>query len=215
MSRVEASTYTPREELANSLTHGLGVGLSLGGLALLVTRAARFGDAWQVVSASVFGATLVLLYTASTLYHSFRSPEAKRILRKLDHSSIYLLIAGTYTPFMLVNLRGAWGWSLLCVIWGLALAGVILKLWLTGRFRLVSTVCYVAMGWLIVIAVKPMLAAVPSAGLWLLLAGGLCYTGGTLFYLWKSLRYHHAVWHLFVLAGSVCHFFAVLRSSVG
>lgn len=214
MTMNKASLYSPGEELANSITHGLGLVLSIAGLCVLVTLAALQADAWAVVSSAIFGATLVMLYTSSTLYHSFRSERAKLLLRKFDHAAIYLLIAGTYTPFMLVNLRGPWGWSIFGVIWGLALIGIILKFWFTGRFRVISTLCYVAMGWLIVIATKPLLTAVPKPGLWLLLAGGLCYTGGTLFYLWKSLRFHHAVWHLFVLAGSICHYFAVLRSAI-
>jgi len=209
-----AVQYTPAEEIANSLTHGLGLVLSLTGLAYMVTRAYLYGDAWQVVASSIFGASMVLLYTSSTLYHSIRSRSAKLALRKLDHAAIYLLIAGTYTPFMLVNLRGPWGWSLFGVIWGLAVVGIVLKLWFTGRFRVVSTICYLCMGWLIVIATKPLLEAVPSTGLWFLLCGGLCYTGGTVFYLWKSLPYHHAYWHLFVLGGTVCHYFAILNGSI-
>jgi len=204
-----ASAYTPREEWVNALTHGLGAVLSAAGLAVLVTFASRHGDAWRIVSAAIFGATLVLLYTASTLYHSVPGERAKRLLRKFDHGAIFLLIAGTYTPFLLVNLRGPWGWSLFGVVWGLGVAGVALKFWFAGRFRLVSTAIYLGMGWLAVIAAKPLLASVPAAGLWLLLAGGLCYTGGTVFYLWKRLPYHHGVWHLFVLGGSICHFFAV------
>lgn len=203
------SAYTPREELANAITHGCGAALSVAGLALLVTFAALRGDAWHVVSAAVFGTTLVLLYTASTLYHAFRDADTKRLLRKLDHAGIFLLIAGTYTPFLLVSLRGPWGWSLFGVVWGLGLAGIVLKFWLAGRFRLVSTLIYLGMGWLVVLAVRPMLEAVPPGGLWLLLAGGLSYTGGAVFYLWRRLPYHHAVWHVFVLAGSACHWTAV------
>lgn len=200
---------TPGEELANAVTHGLGIAFSVAGLATIVTYASRRGDAWCVTATAIFGATLVLLYTASTVYHSFRDEALKRLLRKFDHASIFLLIAGTYTPFLLVNLRGPWGWSLFGVIWGLAMAGVTMKFWFTGRFRTISTLLYLAMGWLIVIATRPMLAAVAPMGLWLLLAGGLCYSAGTVFYLWKRLRYHHAVWHLFVLGGSACHFGAV------
>jgi hemolysin III len=207
--------YSPSEELANTLTHGFGILLSVAGLAVLVTRAALYGDAWQIVAAAIFGASMVLLYSSSTLYHCLKSESIKFFVRKVDHAAIYVLIAGTYTPFTLVNLRGPWGWSLFGVIWGLALLGIVLKFWFTGRFRVISTLCYIGMGWLIIIALKPMLHAVPPAGLWLLLAGGLCYTAGTVFYLWKSLSFHHAYWHLFVLAGTVCHFFAVLCSSVG
>ena len=203
------AAYTPREELANSLTHGLGALLSVAGLGLLVFKAAQHGDAWQVVSTAIFGTTLVLLYTASTLYHSFRGERLKQVLQKFDHAAIFLLIAGTYTPFVLVTLRGVWGWSLFSVVWGLAVAGVTIKFWLAGRFRLISTLIYLAMGWLVMIAIKPLVAALPAAGLKLLIAGGLCYTGGTCFYLWKRLPYHHAIWHGFVMGGSACHWAAV------
>jgi len=204
-------TYTPGEEFANTITHGIGALLSVAALALLVTFPALKGDAWGVTSGAIFGAALVALYSASTVYHSLRSERAKRIFRKLDHASIFLLIAGTYTPFLLVSLRGPWGWSLFGVVWGLCVAGMILKFFVAGRFRVLSTVIYILTGWLIVIAIKPLTAALPAGGIWLLGAGGLCYTGGTAFYLWKSLRYHHAIWHLFVLAGSICHFFSVLN----
>jgi hemolysin III len=203
------ATYTEREELANSLTHGLGAVLSVAGLALMVFFAAHNGDAWHVVSTAIFGTTLVLLYTASTLYHSLRGERLKQRLQKFDHAAIFLLIAGSYTPFVLVTLRGPWGWSLFGVVWGLAAAGVTIKFWLAGRFRLVSTLIYLAMGWLVMVAIKPLVAALPAGGLKLLFAGGLCYTGGAAFYLWKRLPYHHAIWHLCVLAGSVCHWAAV------
>ncbi|HEY0966466.1 MAG TPA: hemolysin III family protein [Opitutaceae bacterium] len=208
------AVYSEAEEWANCVTHAVGILLSVVGLAVLVTQSALRGDVWDVVAASVFGTSLVLLYTASTLYHTFRKAETKRLLRKFDHAAIFLLIAGTYTPFLLVSLRGPWGWSLFGVIWGLAVVGVTLKFWFAGRFTLLSTLIYLAMGWLVIVATRPMLAAVAPSGLWLLLAGGLCYTGGTVFYLWRSLRYHHAVWHLFVLGGSVCHFFAVYGTLV-
>lgn len=203
------ATYTPGEERANVITHGLGLALSVVGLAVLVTLAGRRGDAWRVTATAIFGATLVLLYTSSTLYHSFRNEGTKRLLRKFDHAAIFLLIAGTYTPFLLVNLRGAWGWSLFGVIWALAAAGVALKFWFTGRFRVGSTLLYVGMGWLVMVALRPMQSTVPPAALWLLVAGGLSYTLGTVFYLWKRLPYHHAIWHLFVLGGSGCHWAAV------
>ena len=152
----------------------------------------------------------MLLFSSSTLYHSFRNERVKHIFRVIDHSSIYLLIAGTYTPFVLVNLRGGWGWSLFGVIWGLALAGIVFQVFFVSRFRLLQTLIYLLMGWLVVIAVKPLLTRVPLPGLLWLLAGGLSYTVGALFYLWKELPYHHAVWHLFVLAGAICHYFAIL-----
>jgi hemolysin III len=199
-----------KEETINALTHGLGALLSLGGLVVLVILASRHGDAWHIVSCSIYGATLVLLFASSTLYHSCRNERTKHICRIIDHSSIYLLIAGTYTPFVLVNLRGSWGWSLFGVIWGLALAGIVFQIFFVSRFRVLQTLIYLAMGWLVVIAFKPLLTRVPLPGMIWLLAGGLCYTAGVLFYLWKKLPFHHAVWHLFVLGGSVCHYFAIL-----
>ena len=201
---------SPGEEIANSLIHGLGAVLAIGGLAVLTTFASLRGDAWHVVSCSVFGATLVLLYTASTLYHGIQLPRAKAVLRRLDHSAIYLLIAGTYTPLLLVNLRGAWGWSLFGVIWGLAVAGIVLRMTPLSRLPAVAVLLYVIMGWAVVVATKPLIHAVAPGGLLLLLLGGLAYTGGLAFYGWRRLPYSHAVWHGFVLAGSVLHFFAVL-----
>jgi hemolysin III len=212
--QLKPDTYTRGEEIANSLTHGLGLAMSIAGLSVLVTFTALYGDAWTVVGCAVFGASLVLLYTASTLYHALRAPRVKRWLRVLDHGAIFLLIAGTYTPFLLVSLRGPWGWSLFGVIWALAVAGIVLKLFFTGRFRLLSTLIYLFMGWLALAAFKPLVAVLPRGSLVMLLAGGVAYTAGTLFYMWKRLPYHHAVWHLFVLAGSVCHFFAVFGSVV-
>lgn len=202
-------TYPPREELANRLSHGLGIGLSAAGLVLMAVYSARFGDAWHVVSTSIFGATLVLLYTSSTLYHSMSDERLRHFFRKIDHAAIFLLIAGTYTPFLLVTLRGPWGWSLFGVVWGLALVGVGLKFWFAHRFNLASTIVYLVMGWLVVVAFKPLLVALPAGGVKLLFAGGLCYTGGAGIYLWHKLPYHHAIWHLFVLAGSACHWAAV------
>lgn len=199
-----------KEETANALTHGLGTLLSLGGLVVLVVMAALRGDAWHIVSCSIYGTTLVLLFLSSTLYHSFRDPRIKHILRIIDHSSIYLLIAGTYTPFMLISIRGGWGWSLFGVVWGLAAAGIVFQAFFVSRFRLAQTMIYMAMGWLIVIAFKPLLLNVPKAGLIWLAAGGLSYSLGAVFYLWKKLPYSHSVWHLFVLAGSICHYFAIL-----
>ncbi len=201
--------YPPREELANRLTHGLGAALSMAGLVLLVVFSSQHGDAWHVASTAIFGAALVLLYTSSTLYHTFRRERLRRLLQKFDHAAIFLLIAGTYTPFLLVTLRGPWGWSLFGVVWSLAIAGVALKFKYAGRFRLVSTLIYLVMGWLVMVAIKPLIAALPAGGLSLLVAGGLCYSGGAMIYLWKRLPYHHAIWHLFVLAGSGCHWAAV------
>lgn len=199
-----------REELVNALTHGLGATAALAGGALLVTLAALHGDRWQLAGAIVFGLCLLLLYLASTLYHAIRHPVAKARLKVFDHCAIYLLIAGTYTPFTLIGLRGPWGWGLFAGIWTLALAGVVFKLFFTGRFKRLSTVIYLAMGWLVMVAIKPLLGALDAWTLGWLLAGGLFYTLGTVFYHRPSLRYSHAIWHLFVLAGSVSHFIAVM-----
>jgi len=199
-----------KEELINSITHGAGLALSVAGLVVLVTLAALKGTVWHIVSCSVYGTTLVLLYSASTLYHSMRSPRLKRFFRIIDHVSIYLLIAGTYTPFTLVNLRGGWGWTLFGLVWGLAALGILFKIFFVGRFPTASTAVYLLMGWLAVIAIKPLLTLVPSGGLLWLLAGGLAYSAGVVFYAWEKMPYNHAVWHVFVLTGSICHYFAVL-----
>jgi hemolysin III len=199
-----------REEIANSLTHGLGGVLAVAGLSVLVTFAALRGTAWHVVGCSVFGTTLVLLYTVSTLYHSIPSPRAKRVLRAFDHSAIFLLIAGTYTPFALVNLRGPWGWSLMGLVWGLAILGIVLRMARGRRSEKAAVALYIAMGWCAVVAVKPLVAAVAPGGLALILAGGLAYTAGVAFYAWRRLPYHHAIWHVFVMAGSTLHYFAIL-----
>lgn len=192
------------------MTHGLGVVLSIIGLVVLVAKATLYGNAWHIAAAAIFGSTLVLMYAASTLYHSIPLPGAKRVLRVLDHSLIYFLIAGTYTPFTLITLRGPWGWGLFAFTWGLALAGVVFKIFATGKFEKISLAIYLLMGWCALVAIKPLLVALEPAALWLVLAGGLTYSGGVVFYTWTSLRYHHAVWHLFVLGGSVLHFFAIL-----
>lgn len=204
--------YTLGEEIAHSVTHGIGVLLSIAGLAVLVAFAALRGDAWHIVGCSIFGATLVLAYTASTVYHAIPGTfqRAKKVLRVLDHAAIYLLIAGTYTPFTLVNLRGPWGWTLFGVVWGMAVAGIVFKATLIGRLRVLSVAFYVVMGWLVLIAARPLGRAVGLGGLVLLIAGGVVYTLGVAFYAWKRLPYHHAIWHGFVLAGSTLHFFAVL-----
>ncbi len=201
--------YTPSEEIANGVTHGVGLGASLVGALLLVVLTALHGDAWQVVSSAVYGATLVTLYTASTLYHSFRDDRAKKALRVFDHCAIYLLIAGSYTPFALVSLRGPWGWTLFTLVWGLTVAGIVFKVFFTGRLDRLSTAVYVLMGWLCVVAAKPIIEAVPPGALWLLLAGGVVYTVGTVFYHNRRVPYSHAVWHLFVIGGSVLHYLAI------
>ena len=203
-----------REELANALTHGLGATAALAGGAVLITLAALYGDGWQLAGAIVFGICLLLLYLASTLYHAIQHPVAKARLKVFDHCAIYLLIAGTYTPFTLVGLRGPWGWSLFAAIWTLALAGVVFKLFYTGRFKLLSTAIYIAMGWLVIVAIKPLLGALDGWTLGWMFAGGAFYTLGTVFYHRPSLPYSHAIWHLFVLGGSFCHYVAVMAQVI-
>jgi hemolysin III len=191
------------------VTHGAGIIASIVGGAVLITLAALSGSPWQITGAAVFAASLVLLYSASTAYHFARGVVAKRRLRMLDHCAIFILIAGTYTPFTLTVLRGSWGWTLFGIVWGLALAGIVFKLFFIGRFPRVSTAIYIGMGWLIVLAAVPLARALDPAVLTLLVIGGLAYTGGTAFYHSRRVPYAHAVWHLFVLSGSVCHAVAV------
>lgn len=205
-----ARVYSRGEEIANWVTHGIGLAASIVGLTLLIVYSSVRGNAWHVVSFTVFGLTLLTLYMVSTIYHARRDERAKLFFQKLDHAAVFLLIAGTYTPFLLTHLRGAWGWSLFGVIWGLCGAGAVFQLCFGPRYRLASTLAYLFLGWLIVVALQPMIDRVPPGGLWLLLAGGLCYTVGVIFYRWHRLRYHHAVWHGFVLGGSTCHYLAVL-----
>lgn len=199
------------EEFANSISHGIGLVVALVGTPYLIVQAARNGDAGFIVGASVFSATVILLYLASTLYHALPIGRAKRVFRVIEHSAIFLLIAGTYTPFTLGVLRGAWGWTLFGVVWGLAAIGVALKAFEKTSHPILSTGLYLLMGWVVVIAVDPLLARVPTAGLLWLVAGGLSYTAGVAFFATDSrLQYGHLVWHLFVMAGTVCHYFAVL-----
>ena len=198
-------------EIANAVTHGLGAVLFAAGAAILITLASLRGDAWVVVSCSVFATSLVVFYTVSTLYHAFRGPRVKGIFRRLDHAAIFLVIAGSYTPFLLVSLHGAWGWSLFGVIWSLAILGIVFKSIWTGKLPVLSTALYVVMGWCIVVAWKPLTAAVPPAGVAWLVAGGVIYTVGVAFYaLDRKFRWAHPVWHVFVLAGSACHYVAIL-----
>jgi hemolysin III len=198
------------EELANSLSHGAGFLAALAATPFLLAEAARAGAVANVVGAAVFAATVMLAYLASTIYHAVPWPRAKRVLRAVDHGSIFLLIAGTYTPFTLGVLRGGWGWTLFGMVWTLALAGVVMKAMGGVRFRKVSIVVYLAMGWLVLIAIGPLLERMPAGGLAWLVAGGLAYTGGVLFYALDRYRYCHFVWHLFVVAGTACHFVAVM-----
>ncbi|MCK5875670.1 MAG: hemolysin III family protein [Alcanivoracaceae bacterium] len=201
--------YTLREERLNSLTHGLGALLSAVGTLVLVLTAAREGDVWKIVSFSIFGASLILLYSASTFYHASRSPRVREIWKMLDHCAIFLLIAGTYTPFLLVNLRGPTGWTLFGIIWGLALAGIILKLVFGHRYKILRVIVYLAMGWLIVFAAGELNTQVSELGVRLTVIGGVVYTLGVVFYLADRLPYNHAIWHLFVVGGSLCHFYAI------
>lgn len=196
-------------EKLNSLTHLLGVALALAGLVFLVFRTAQTCDPWKIVSCSVYSLTLVVLYISSALYHSIQG-KFKRVFQKIDHSAIYLLIAGSYTPFTLVTLRGAWGWSLFGVVWGLALIGILQDVLFAKRKGILSVVIYLIMGWLAIIAIRPLSRAIPFAGMAWLVAGGLFYTVGIIFYaLDKKMVHSHGIWHLFVLAGSVCHYFVI------
>jgi hemolysin III len=196
------------EEILNAVTHGVGALLAMLGLVVLAVAAYMYGSIWHIVSFSMYGATLVLLYLASTLYHSSTGPKIKYIFKVFDHAAIYLLIAGTYTPFTLVLLHGVLGWTIFGVVWSLACVGIVLTVFIQ-RFKLLSTLCYLGMGWMILVCLKPLAAVLPAAGLGWLIAGGVFYTVGSIFYLWRRLPYNHAVWHLFVLAGSVSHFITV------
>ncbi len=198
------------EEIANSVSHGLGLALALSGTPFLLMATAKRADGISIAAAAIFGVSMMLLYGASMMYHALPHNRAKRVFKVLDHSAIYLLIAGTYTPFMLGVMRGPWGWTLFGLVWGLALIGVTLKSMNRMWHPYLSTGLYLLMGWLVLIAIKPLIAALPAAGLWWLVAGGLAYTAGVIFYVGDSKwRYGHFVWHLFVLAGTVCHFVAV------
>lgn len=202
--------YSFLEELFNSITHGIGALISISGLVLLIVFSAMYGNVNHIVSCTIFGTTLVLLYTASTLYHSFKKPKLKHAFKILDHSLIYVLIAGTYTPFLLVTISGSVGWSMLIIVWSLAVVGILFKIFFIYRFKIISTIAYILMGWIIIFAIKPLFHTLPDGGLVWLISGGLAYTLGTIFYAWRNLPFNHAIWHLFVLAGSACHFFAVM-----
>ncbi|MBT2760992.1 hemolysin III family protein [Paenibacillus sp. ISL-20] len=203
-------TYPRKEEIANAITHGIGAALSVAALVLLIVFSSLKGTAWHVVSFTIYGSTMLLLYLSSTLVHGLRDGKAKDFFEFMDHSSIYLFIAGTYTPFLLVAIRGTLGWSLFGIVWGVALFGVVFKAFFVKKFLFLSTIFYIAMGWLIVIAWNPLTAVVAPQGMNLLAIGGVLYTLGTIFYVWRGFPYHHAIWHLFVLAGSILHFFAIL-----
>ncbi|MCF6409269.1 PAQR family membrane homeostasis protein TrhA [Pseudalkalibacillus salsuginis] len=203
-------TYTRKEEIANAITHGIGALFSIVGLVFLVVMSAVDGSVWHVVSFSIYGASMLLLYTASTLVHSFPEGKAKDLFEIFDHAAIYIFIAGTYTPFLFIAVKGALGWTLFGVVWGIAILGVFFKAFFVKRFLFISTIIYIVMGWLALIAWKPLMTTLPSTGMQLFIIGGVLYTVGTVFYVWRGFPYHHAVWHLFVLAGSAAHFFAIL-----
>lgn len=205
-----AKRYTLGEEIFNSVSHGVGGGLSIAGTVVLIVLAAIHSDAWGVVSSAIFGASLIILYTMSTLYHAITNPRAKAFFRIMDHNTIFFLIAGTYTPITLVPLRGALGWVLFGIVWGAAVLGIVFNSIDLEKFRKPSVVCYIAMGWVIVIAIKPMLQKVSPLSLWFLLIGGLFYTVGVIFYVKKKKKYFHSIWHLFTIAGSIFHYFAVV-----
>ncbi|MCY9516857.1 PAQR family membrane homeostasis protein TrhA [Paenibacillus apiarius] len=203
-------TYSRGEEIANAITHGVGVVLSVAALTLLIVFAALYGDPIHVVSFIIYGISMLLLYTSSTLVHSFPEGKVKDLFETFDHASIYLFIAGTYTPLVLIALPKTLGWTLFAIVWALAAGGVVFKAFFTKRFLFISTLLYIGMGWLIVWAWEPLSAAMPAAGLTLLVTGGILYTVGTIFYVWRGFPFHHMIWHLFVLGGSAAHFFAVL-----
>lgn len=202
------NTYK-KQELANALTHGAGAVLSAVGLVFLILKAGNAGYNRLLISFLIYGIAITFLFTASTLYHSFHTPKTKKIMQVFDHVGIYLMIAGTYTPFAMISLQKSWGDWLLLLVWGIAALGIVFKLFFTGRFKKVSTAIYLAMGWLAVIAIKPMFENIHFNGMMLILAGGLCFSVGVIFYMREKYIYNHAIWHLFVLAGGICHYFAV------
>ncbi len=202
--------FTLGEEIANAITHGIGMVLSIAGLVILIVNASLFGTPWHIVSFTLFGVTMVLLYTSSTLVHSLPKGRAKNIFEILDHSSIYFFIAGSYTPFLFIIVKGWEGWTLFGVIWGLAIGGTVFKVFFVKKFLMISTLLYVLMGWLIVFVWPPLVNNLHPNGLMLLIIGGVLYTVGAVFYVWRGFKYHHAIWHLFVLGGSITHFFSVL-----
>ncbi|MCD2347337.1 PAQR family membrane homeostasis protein TrhA [Clostridium guangxiense] len=204
------SFYSKGEEIANAITHGIGTLLAIAALVLLIVFAAKYGDAWYVVSYTIYGVCLVLLYLFSTLYHSICAKGAKKVFRIFDHASIYILIAGTYTPFALTALRKHGGWVIFGVVWGATLIGIVTKVFFCGKFEKMSTLLYVVMGWMIVFYIKTLISVIPLNGVILLVAGGIIYTLGAVLFLFDKIPYNHAIWHLFVISGSACHFFCIL-----
>lgn len=205
-------TLTLGEEIFNSITHGIGALLSIAALVILTVLAINKGNAWHVVSFSIYGSSLFLLYTSSTLYHSFSKKKLKNLFARFDHAAIFLLISGTYTPFVLTTIRGPLGWTLFGIIWGLAISGIVIRSIYLTRFRKLMVGIYVAMGWMFLIAIVPMVKNLPTASITFLFTGAGCYSSGVIFYVWRNLKYGHGIWHLFVLAGSTAHFFSVLYS---
>lgn len=200
---------TKGDEIINSISHGIGVGLAIAGTVLLIVKAAFHGTVWHIVSFSIFGVGMILLYTSSTLFHGVYNPRLKHKLNKLDHSSIYILIAATYTPIALIPLRGGWGWTIFGIIWALAIGGLVFKIWFyTAKLRMLSTILYIGMGWTILIAIVPFIRNTPTTTLWFLMAGCLTYTLSPLFYMWRSKPYLHGVFHVLIMGGTICHFFA-------
>jgi hemolysin III len=204
------SKTSREEELVNFITHGVGAVLAVAGMVLLIVFACIYGTVWHIVGFTIFGSTLTILYLSSTLYHGFRGEQIKKLFRKFDHISIFLLIAGTYTPFCFSALHGWVGWTIFGVVWGCCLLGIVLKAFFTGKMEKLSLIIYITMGWLIVFAIKPLYENISSTAFTFLLLGGLCYTLGTYFYANDKKRFHHGVWHVFVLCGSACHFFSVM-----
>ncbi|MDN4616590.1 hemolysin III family protein [Paenibacillus sp. PsM32] len=207
---ADTHTYSRKEEVANAVTHGIGAALSIAALVILIVFATLKGSPWHVVSFTIYGVSMLLLYISSTLVHGFRDGKAKDLFEIFDHSAIYLFIAGTYTPLMLIVVKGVLGWSIFGIVWGIAILGCAFKAYFVKRFLFMSTIFYILMGWLIVVAWEPLTTNMASGGIILLAIGGLMYTLGTIFYVWRGFPFHHAVWHLFVLAGSILHFFMIL-----
>ena len=215
MAQKTTKRYTLGEEIFSSVTHGVGGLLSIGGTAVLIVLAAIYSDAWSVVGCAIFGASLIILYCMSTLYHAITNPKAKSFFRIMDHNTIFFLIAGTYTPITISIMRGALGWVLFGIVWGAAALGIVLNSIDLEKFRKPSVVCYILMGWVIIIAIHPLLGVMSALSLWLLVGGGVFYTVGVIFYAIKKIKYFHSIWHIFTLLGSACHYFSILLAIIG
>ncbi|MEK4565665.1 hemolysin III family protein [Alkalihalobacillus sp. FSL R5-0424] len=202
--------FSKDEELANAITHGIGAVISIACLTLLIVFASLYGNAWHIVSFSIYGTSMLLLYASSTLVHSFPPGKAKDLFEILDHSAIYLFIAGTYTPILFIVVQGALGWTLFGIVWGIATLGIVFKIFFVKKFLVISTIFYLLMGWMALFAIKPIVLTLPIQGTLFLVGGGILYSLGTIFYIWRGFKFHHAVWHLFVLGGTVLHFFLVI-----